>query len=259
MTARPAASLADARTDTDAVRTARIHLAAANRLAVLHDLDEGIDNHFTMTVPGTDDRYLILPFGRHWSEARASELAEFDESGATLSGEGRVELSSYCIHAPIHRLTGARVVLHTHQTWALALNMLADNRLLPANQTAAFFVPHVAYDDQYTGLADQLSEGERLAAVLGDKHILFMKNHGVLVVGDTVAQAYRRLYKLERVCRTQVLALGTGRPIALLPEAMVARVATENPQDTHSRAERDRLFFEAMMRVLDRELPGYAD
>ena len=243
----------------DAIATARIHLAAAHRLAVLHELEEGIDNHFTVTVPGRDDRFLILPFGFHWSEARASDMIVFDESGATLEGQGVVELSAQCIHAPIHRISGARVVLHTHQTWALALNMLEDNRLLPASQTAAFLHGTIAYDDHYAGTADTLEEGERLANLLGAKHIAFLKNHGVLVVGDTMAQAYRRLYKLERVCRNQMLALATGRPIALLSEDVIAQVQSPAPDDRHSKSERDRLYFEAMMRVLDRELPGYRD
>jgi len=243
----------------DPVREARIHLAAAHRLAVLHELEEGIDNHFTVTVPGRDDRYLILPFGFHWSEARASDMIVFDESGKTLEGEGVVELSAQCIHAPIHRLTGARVVMHTHQTWALALNMLKENRLLPASQTAAFYYGHVVYDDIYAGTADFIEEGERLAGVIGKKHVLFMKNHGVLVIGDTVAQAYRRLYKLERVCRAQVLAMSTGKPLEVLSDQIVAQVQAPPANDRHSRAERERLFFEAMMRILDREMPGYAD
>ena len=242
----------------DPVRQAKVHLAAAHRLAVLHELEEGIDNHFTVTVPGRDDRYLILPFGFHWSEARASDMIVFDEAGKTLEGEGVVELSAQCIHAPIHRITGARVVLHTHQTWALALNSLDENRLLPVNQTAAFFHNHVAYDDTYMGTADFPEEGERLAKLMGNKHIMFMKNHGVLVVGDTVAQAYRRIYKLERVCRTQVLAMSTGKPLKVLSEEIVAQVQTEPVDDRHSRVERERLFFEAMMRVLDHENPGYA-
>lgn len=247
----------------DPVRQAKVHLAAAHRLAVLHELDEGIDNHFTVTVPGTEDRYLILPFGLHWSEARASDMIVFDESGATLEGDGVCELSAQCIHAPIHRICGARVVMHTHQTWALALNMLKDNRLLPASQTAAFYYGHVAYDDTYTGTADFVEEGERLARIVGgkgtDTHVLFMKNHGVLVTGDTVAQAYRRLYKLERVCRAQVLALSTGKPLEVLSDEVVRQVQSPPANDRHSRAERERLFFEAMMRVLDRVNPGYAD
>ena len=243
----------------DPVWQAKVHLAAAHRLAVLHELEEGIDNHFTVTVPGSDDRYLILPFGLHWSEARASDMIVFDESGATLEGEGVCELSAQCIHAPIHRICGARVVLHTHQNWALALNMLKDNRLVPANQTAAYFHGHVAYDDVYSGTADFPEEGERLAGIIGKKHVLFMKNHGVLVVGDTVAQAYRRIYKLERVCRAQVLALSTGQPLEILSDEIVAQVQAPPVNDRHSRAERERLFFEAMMRILDREMPGYAD
>jgi len=243
----------------DPVLEAKVHLAAAHRLAVRDELEEGIDNHFTVTVPGRDDRYLILPFGLHWSEARASDMIVFDEAGRTLEGEGVVELSAQCIHAPIHRLTGARVVLHTHQTWALALNMLKENRLLPANQSAAYFHGRVAYDDTYAGTADFVEEGERLARLFGDKHVLFMKNHGVVVAGGTVAQAYRRLYMLERVCRTQVLAMGTGKPLEILSDDVVAQVQAPPQDDRHSRAERERLYFEAMMRVLDRENPGYAD
>lgn len=246
-------------THADAAWTARVHLAAANRLAVYDQLEEGIDNHFTMMVPGHEDRFLVLPFGRHWSEARASDLIVFDESGRVLEGDGDLELSAYCIHAPLHRITGAKVVLHTHQTWALALNMLEDNKLLPCSQTAAFLTKNIAYDDDYTGLAATLSEGERLAAQLGDKQVLFMKNHGVLVVGDTVAQAYRRLYRLERVCRAQVLAMSAGKPLSVLPDTLVNKVDTPNPEDSHSRQERERLYFEAMMRVLDRVMPGYAE
>ena len=197
----------------DPVREAKVHLAAAHRLAVRDELEEGIDNHFTVTVPGRDDRYLILPFGLHWSEARASDMIVFEESGKTLEGEGVVELSAQCIHAPIHRLTGARVVMHTHQTWAVALNMLKDNRLLPASQTAAFFHGHVAYDDTYNGLVVDDAEGDRLARVLGDKRVLFLANHGVIVVGPSVAEAFDLMYYLERACRLQVLARATGLPL----------------------------------------------
>ena len=242
----------------DPVTQAKVDLAAAHRLAVLHDLEEGIDNHFTVTVPGYEDRYLILPFGRHWSEARASDMIVFDESGATLEGEGVVELSAQCIHAPIHRITGVRVVMHTHQTWAVALNMLKNNRLLAASQSAAYFQGRIAYDDNYAGSADTLAEGERLAKLMGDNHTMFMKNHGVLVVGETVAEAYHHLYMLERVCRAQILAMSTRQELEILSDEIVAQVKAPHQNDRH-KGERDRLFFEAMKRVVDRELPGYAD
>jgi ribulose-5-phosphate 4-epimerase/fuculose-1-phosphate aldolase len=228
-------------------------------LAVLDGLEEGIDNHFTMTVPGREDAYLVLPFGKHWSEARASDMMVFNEAGETLEGEGVVELSAQCIHAPLHRLSGAQVVLHTHQPWATALNMLQDNRLLPASQTAAFFHKRIAYDDHYSGLAKTLNEGERLAGVLQDKQVLFLKNHGVVTVGNTVAQAYRRLYKREKACQTQLLALGSGLPLEVLSEEVIAEVLQRAPNDRHPIAERERLYFAAMLRVLDRVNPGYAD
>src|SRR5213083_1096222 len=101
----------------DAIAQAKTQLAAAHRMAVLHEREEGIDNHFTVTVPGRSDQYLILPCGLHWSEASASHMVVFDEARRTLEGKGKVELSAYSIHAPIHRITGAKVVLHTHQPW----------------------------------------------------------------------------------------------------------------------------------------------
>lgn len=241
----------------DPVHEAKVQLAAAHRIATIHELDEGIDNHFTVTVPGRNDRYLILPFGRHWSEARASDMFVFDEDGRTHEGTGKVELSARCIHAPIHRMTGRRVVMHTHQTWALALNMLKDNRVMPASQTAAFYCDLIAYDDEYNGTADFTSEGERLARLMGGKKIVFLKNHGILVAADTIAQAYKYLYKMERVCRAQVLALSTGRELNVLSRDVIDAVLRPAPDESHTTEERDRLFFEAMMRIVDRELPGY--
>lgn len=246
-------------TPTVAVEEVKIHLAAALRMAVLDGFDEGIDNHFTACVPGRPNQYLVLPFGLHWSEARASDMMVFNEAGQTLEGLGVVELSAQSIHAPLHRLTGAKVVLHTHQPWATALNMLQDNRLLPATQTAAFFHGRIAYDDTYTGLASSLEEGERLAALMGDKTVLFMKNHGVVAIGDTVAQAYRRLYKLEKACQTQVLAMSTGKALNILSDEVVKRVQIPSGADRHPRGDRERLYFEANMRILDRTNPGYAD
>ena len=248
----------DSTQSTDPVIQAKIDLAAAHRLAVYHQLEEGIDNHFTVTVPGFEDRYMVLPFGLHWSEARACDMISFDEAGNTLDGEGIVELSAQCIHAPIHRITGKRVVMHTHQTWAVALNMLENNRLISASQTAAFFDGLIAYEDQYRGTADTLEEGEHLAHLLGDKSVMFMKNHGILVAGDSIAQTYRMLYLLERVCRAQILAMSTGEKLVAIAPEVIAQVQTPDEHDRH-KGRRHLLYFEAMKRVLDRDMPGYAD
>ena len=240
------------------VTQTKIDLAAAHRLAVFHELEEGIDNHFTVTVPGFEDRYLVLPFGLHWSEARASDMITFDEAGTTLDGNGIVELSAQCIHAPIHRISGLRVVMHTHQTWALALNMLENNRLIPACQTSALFENRIAYADDYRGTADTLEEGEYLARLLGDKSVMFLRNHGVLVATDSISKAYKMLYMLERVCRAQILAMSTGLSLLPIPAHVIEQVQTPDENDRH-KGQRDDLYFEAMKRLLDREMPGYSE
>ncbi len=236
----------------------KIDLAAALRLAVYHQLEEGIDNHFTAQLPETQDQYLVLPFGLHWSEASASNLITFDERGNTLAGEGLVELSAQCIHAPIHRISGKKAVFHTHQNWVLALNMLEDNRLIPACQTSAFFDGNIVYEDEYRGTADTLEEGEKLAAKLGDKPVMFLRNHGVLVATDTIAQASRMLYLLERVCRAQLRAQSTGKKLLPIPQSIIDQVQAPDLSDRHQ-GQRHHLYFEAMKRLLDKEMPGYAD
>jgi ribulose-5-phosphate 4-epimerase/fuculose-1-phosphate aldolase len=176
---------------------------------------EGIFNHFTLAVPGTEDRYLQIAFGLHWSEVTASSLMEVDYGGRVQSGAGEVERSAYCIHAPIHRLIPtAACVLHTHMPFASALTRLVEPRIAAIGQTEIAFLDCVAYDDAYPRLAFDPAEGERLAGVLGHENkVLFMANHGVLVVGATVAEAYDRLYFLERACQVQLYAMWTGREL----------------------------------------------
>jgi len=244
--------------DIDPLTQARIDLAAAHRLAVRDQLEEGIDNHFTVTVPGYDDRYLVLPFGLHWSEARASDFFVFNDAGETLEGEGIVELSAQCIHAPIHRISGKRVVMHTHQMWAMAQNMLDLIRLITASQTAAFFDGRIAYYDDYDGTADSLAEGERMGNYLGDKPVMFLRNHGVLVASDSIAMAYRTLYLLERVCRAQICAMSTGQKLRSISAEVIKQVQTPDEHDRHKGRRHD-LYFDAMKRVLDREMPGYTE
>src|SRR5258708_6030799 len=186
---------------SDAGPAPPIHLAPAPPPALVPSLDQGLHNHFPVTVPGRQGPTLFLLFGGHGWEARASEMMVFDDQGKTVEGDSKVELSAYCIHAPIHRLTGARVVMHTHQPYTLTLNMLKDNRVLPATQTAAFYHGRIAYDDHYAGTADYPAEGERLAKLMGDKPIAVLKNHGGPVTGGKDAPAYRRPYSVGGVRR----------------------------------------------------------
>jgi ribulose-5-phosphate 4-epimerase/fuculose-1-phosphate aldolase len=241
-----------------AARQARIDLAAAHP----QGFSEGIFNHFTLALPDTDDRYLQIPFGLHWSEVTASCFMEVGHDGRVLSGIGDVERSAYCIHAPIHRLIpSAACVLHTHMPYASALTRLADPRIEAIGQTEIAFLDCVAYDDDFSGIAFDPTEGERLAAVLGPHNrVLFMANHGVLVVGETVAEAYDRLYYLERACQVQLYAMWTGRPLRRLPPAIVENTLRQYAASpTYRGKPACEHHFAALKRLLDRCEPDYSD
>jgi ribulose-5-phosphate 4-epimerase/fuculose-1-phosphate aldolase len=142
--------------------------------------------------------------------------------------------------------------------YATALCMLEDPRLEMAGQSALGFYDDISYDADYNGLAFDHTEGERLARALGTKSVLMMRNHGVLVVGQTVPQAFERLYFLERAAQAQVLGLSTGRPLRVLPEAVVkATVAQFQSGSTVGGRDRAELHFAALRRMLDRSAPDY--
>src|SRR5580698_2008811 len=254
------ASLKPVQTSADAEQRARVELAACYRLAERFGLNEGIDNHMTLLVPGHTDRFLLAPFGMHWSEVKASDFLVVDFSGRVLSGQGAVEDTALYIHQPVHRLSPqGRCVLHTHMPYATALCMLQNPRLEMAVQSALGFYNDVAYDPVYNGLAFDASEGERMARVLGDKSVLMLANHGVLVVGKTVPQAFERLYFLERAAQAQVLALSTGRPLRLIPEAIIKRTVEQfGSGGLVGGRDRADLHFDALKRVLDRSHSDYA-
>lgn len=241
-------------------RRARIDLAACHRLAYRFGLSEGIDNHLTMLVPGHADRFYLAPFGLLWDEVKASDFLEIDFTGTVVGGRGLVEDTALYIHLSVHRLKpGARCVLHTHMPYATALGMLEDPRLLMAGQNAIGFHEDVAYAD-YRGLALDYSEGERLAAALGGKSVLILRNHGVLVTGPSAAQAFERLYFLERACQAQLLALATGAKLHAVPDAVVQTTAAQfRGAERVGGQERSELHFQALKRLLDRSDADYAN
>src|SRR6476660_2848942 len=199
------------RDSTVVEQAARIDLAAAFRLAVRLDLHEGVCNHFSVMLP--DGNFLLNRYGLHWSEVTAGNLLALDADGRVLAGEGEYEKTAFYIHSRIHLANPhAACVLHTHMPNATALTLLEDGRLEMVEQNALRFHDDIAYDDTYNGLVVDQAEGDRLASVLGAKRVLFLANHGVIVVGPTVAEAFDSIYYLERACRRQVLARATGLP-----------------------------------------------
>ncbi|MBV8650415.1 MAG: aldolase [Alphaproteobacteria bacterium] len=242
--------------ERDALAQGRVDLAAALRLAVRFGFNEGIDNHFSLMVPGTTDRFLLNPWGFHWDEVRASDLLVVDAAGKLISGSVEPEATAFFIHSRIHLgVPHAKCVLHTHMPYATALTTLANGRIEPISQSAMRFWGHVAYDDQYNGLALDNAEGDRMTAAIGNSRVMFLANHGVVVIGETVAHAFNDLYHLERVCQLQCIAMQTGRPLRRLTAEAIATTTRQIDAELENAG----LHFNALKRLLDRDGSDYAE
>lgn len=240
----------------------RVDLAAAHRCAVMHGLNEGIFNHLTARVPGEPGRYYQIPWGLHWSEVTASCFMEVDYDGNVQRGEGIVERSAYCIHAPMHRdLPDAMAVFHTHMPYASALTRLQDQHIKPIGQTELGTMMRTCYDEAYDGPGLDPAEGARLAKVCGKSTIMLMANHGALTVGRNIAQAYDRLYYLERVAQVQLYAMWTNQPLRELSEPVIEKTyaAFRKERVMYGDKSNAEWHFEALKRILDRKEPDYAD
>jgi len=257
----PLESIAPADLDaSDAQWQARVDLAAAHRLAVMHGLHEGIFNHLTLRVPGRTDRYYQIPFGLHWSEVTASCFMEVDYDGTRRAGEGEIERSCFCIHAPMHRdLPHAAAVFHTHMPHASALSRLEDQHILPIGQTELGTMMNVVYDETYAGPAFDPAEGERLARLTGEKTVLMMANHGAATIGRSVAEAYDLLYYLERAAQVQLYAMWTGRPLRRIPQPVIDASMKEfaADRDLYGGKHACEWHFDALKRLLDKREPDY--
>lgn len=232
---------------------ARIDLAAAFRCAARLNMHEGVCNHFSMMLPGK--RFLINPKGTHFERITASGLIVIDEHGKTLEGTGRPPMTGYSIHTRMHlKHPSATVVLHLHAPYSTAITAIRGGRLEMVHQNATRFFGQIAYDDHFNGIAARTDEGDRMAEAMGDKRILFLANHGVIVVGNSVAHAFDDFYYLERACQVQLLAMQSGRPLNVMSDEL-ARVTHEQFGLVPINAD---LHFTAMKEILDAESPAYA-
>lgn len=230
---------------------ARMDLAAALRWAARLGLHEGVCNHFSVML--TADRFLINAHHVHWSKARASTLLVIDDKGNVVEGEGEPAKTGFNIHVPMHQVTGHKVILHTHMPYATALTCIRGGRLEMVHQNAGRFYGLCAYDEDFNGFAMATDEGTRMARMMGTNRVLFLGNHGVVVGGQTIADAFDDLYYLERACEVQVLAMSTGRPLMEIPEEKSLAL-----RDFPTRRDNARMFLAAIRTILDEEEPGYA-
>ncbi len=237
----------------------RVNLAAALRWAERLGLNEGIDNHFSYSVEPSGHRFLVNPLGFHWRELKASDLVLATADREILEGTNAVEDTAFFIHSRLHlKHPGARAVLHTHMPYATALTVIEAGRLEMVSQNALQFAGRIAYLDDYEGLALDHTEGDRMAAAMGDKTVLFLGHHGVIITGASIHAAWNDLYFLERAAMVQVLAMSTGRPLRPIPERVIAEMVkaiSSNPDAV----DQPRKHLEALKRLLDREAPDYRD
>ncbi|MGE3290026.1 MAG: class II aldolase/adducin family protein [Geminicoccaceae bacterium] len=234
----------------------RVDLAAAFRLTARFGWHESVANHFSLALDPEGRHILINPRWRHFARIRASDLLLLDvEDPGVMRRPDAPDPTAWCIHGALHRLRPEiRCVLHTHMPYATALTSLEDSRVLPIDQNCARFYGRIAYDEVYGGFATAEDEGRRIAEALGDKPIAFLKNHGVIVTGRSVAEAFDELYSLEQSCRQLVLAYSTGRPLRLISDNLATQVAAEWMEyEGFAQAH-----FSELKALLDAEDPSYA-
>lgn len=210
--------------------TERADMAAALRWTARLNMHEAVANHFSLAVNPAGTRFLINPNGRHFSRIKASDLLELDADDAeTMNRPDAPDPTAWGLHGSIHRaLPHARCVMHVHSIHATVLASLADSRLPAIDQNTAMFFDRQVVDEHYGGMAFA-DEGARCAAMLADPRVsvMIMGNHGVLVLGRTVAETFNRLYYFERAAETYIRALQTGKPLRVLPDAVAEKTAQE--------------------------------
>jgi ribulose-5-phosphate 4-epimerase/fuculose-1-phosphate aldolase len=242
--------------DSDVVRQARVDSAACFRMAARLDLQEGICNHFSAVVPGATDLFLVNPYGLAFGEITASQLLICDFSGNVLAGQGKPEATAFFIHARLHALLPRAVAaFHTHMPNATALSMLEGDCFVWAGQTALKFYGRTAIDEHYNGRALDDAEGDRLARAVGEASVIFMKNHGVMVLGASIAEAWDDLYYLERAAEVQLKAMSSGRPLKAIPKPQIEKTAAQMREGDANSA---RAHLESIKRILMRSEPDFA-
>ncbi|MBB5516745.1 ribulose-5-phosphate 4-epimerase/fuculose-1-phosphate aldolase [Rubricella aquisinus] len=238
--------------------TERQDLAASFRWAARLGLHEAVANHFSLAVNGDGTHFLMNPNQVHFSLIRASELLLLDANDPNaLDQPDAPDPTAWGLHGSIHRLCPhARCVMHTHSIFATVLASLADSTLPPIDQNTATFFNRYVIDDQFGGLAFE-EEGIRCAGLLSDptKKVMIMGNHGVLVIGHSVADTFNRLYYFERAAETYIRALQTGLPLRVLSDEIAEKTAAEL-DDYPGQAE---AHLAEIRRVLDRDDPDYAN
>ena len=235
----------------------RVDLAAALRWTARMNMHEAVANHYSLAVNDDGSKFLMNPVGKHFSLTCASDLMLLDANDPeTMEGPNAPDPAAWGLHGALHRMCPqARCAMHAHPIWSTVLASLADSRLLPIDQNTATFFNRYAIDEDFGGIVAG-DEGERCGSLMADpkKTVMIMGNHGVLVVGDTVAETFNRLYYFERAAETYVRALQTGQELRVMSDELAEKTASEIEEYPHL-AEAHLVELKAL---LDREGSDYA-
>jgi len=237
-------------------KQARVDLAAALRWTARLNLHEAVANHYSVVIGDETPEILLNPKLKHFSRVKASDIVKFDlEATDVLSRPDAPDISAWYLHSHLHKhLPHAKVIFHTHMPETLALACIKDFEFMMLDQNACRFYDRIAYDRDYNGLAIDDQEGARVAELMGDgKSVLFMGNHGVMIMGETVADVFDEMYYLEKAAETQVKVLASGREPAIIPDD-VAEMACEQ---WHEYPGFSNYHFNELKAILDEEEPAY--
>ncbi|MEM8974805.1 MAG: class II aldolase/adducin family protein [Pseudomonadota bacterium] len=231
----------------------RRDMAAAFRWTARLDMNEGVANHYSLAVSHDGTKFLMNPFGRHWSKMRASDLVELDANVEPDDVGGEIDPTAWAIHGAMHRkVAHARCIMHLHSKYATALAVLKDPTLPPIDQNSMRFYNRVANDDGFDGMGLG-DEAERLARVLGNRSIMMMGQHGILVAGPSVAQCFDDIYYFEKSAETYMTALATGKELNIASDAVAEKTARQW-EDYPGAADKH---LSAIREVLDEDEPQY--
>lgn len=214
---------------SEAEAQVRADLAAALRWTARLNLHEAVANHYSVVIGDEKPEILLNPKLKHFSRVKASDIVKFDlDASDVLSRPDAPDISAWYLHSHLHKhLPHAKVIFHTHMPNTLALACIKDFEFMMLDQNATRFYNRIAYDRGYNGLAIDDQEGARCAELLGEgKSVLFMGNHGVMIIGETVADVFDEMYYLEKAADTQVKVLASGREPALISDD-IAEMACE--------------------------------
>jgi len=234
----------------------RLQLAACYRMFARRNMDDAIFTHLSARVPGCDDRFLFIPFGMLFDEVTASNLIEVDLDGNAISSERAVNPAGWVVHKVVYQaIPDAASVMHLHTVTGTAVSAQKCG-LLPVNQFGITFHGQIAYHD-YDGPGLRAQEQRDFVRNLGGRRLMFLRNHGTLTNGRSIAEAFTLMHNLERTCEIQIAALAGGSELALPPQEVIDRtVATAQGVGDPAFSEAG---FQALVRQLDRTDPSYRE